>query len=257
METLAEAFKAHFIPGSTTLLILGLAAGLLAMRAYRRWALRWLVALTGFYWLISTPLFARSFERLLSAGRTTLEDVPQAEAIVILGGGSETYQAEAGGLSTMSDATSLRVLEGARLARSLPQAQLIVSGGSEDRIPEAEAMMDALVQLGMEEDRISTESLSGNTYEQAQMLKPLLEARRFLLVTSPTHMTRALATFRNQGLDPLPAPALQHSSSEGAKPFPLLPNSGALSASRMAFRELFALGYYWWMGWLSPAGQAP
>jgi uncharacterized SAM-binding protein YcdF (DUF218 family) len=176
---------------------------------------------------------------------------------VILGGGSETYRTEIGTISAMSDATSLRVLEGARLAGLLPEAQIILSGGPElktgRRIPETEPMRQALVSLGIQADRISAESQSGNTHEQAQLLQPMLEVNdaQFLLVTSPTHMWRALATFRKQGLDPIAAPSPQHSSTEG-NPLAVLPSSNALTSSRMGFRELLAIGYYGIRGWLSP-----
>jgi uncharacterized SAM-binding protein YcdF (DUF218 family) len=262
MEAIAEAVKTHFIPGSTTALIFGLVAGLILWARTKRWAIRWLAFLTAFYWIISTALFAGGFEKILSGNYARVEksELPShVEAIVILGGGSETYSAEAGSINAMSDATSLRVLEGARLASILPEAQVIVSGGPElksgRKIPETEPMMQALGLLGIDQERVSAESQSGNTYEQARYLRPMLEANsvvQFLLVTSPTHMNRALATFRSQGLDPIAAPAALHSSFQGKLPFKILPSSAALTDSRMAFRELFALGYYWVRGWLSP-----
>lgn len=257
---IADAVKTHLLPGSTTLLIFGLAIALLLLRWRRRWAVRGLIALTAFYWILSTPLFAKGFESLLSGNYAAIEvgTLPSGvKTIVILGGGSETYRTEVGTISAMSNATSLRVLEGARLAGLLPEAQIILSGGPElktgRRIPETEPMRQALVNLGIQADRISAESQSGNTHEQAQLLKPMLEVnstQHFLLVTSPTHMWRAMATFRKQGLDPIAAPSPQHSTPEG-NPFAVLPSSNALTSSRMGFRELLAIGYYGIRGWLS------
>jgi uncharacterized SAM-binding protein YcdF (DUF218 family) len=262
METLADAVKTHLLPGSTTFLIFSLTVCLVVLRWRRRWAIRGLIALTAFYWVISTPLFAQTFEGALSGSyvRVDFASVPsRVDAIVILGGGSETYSTEAGSISAMSDATSLRVLEGARLAMLLPEAPVIVSGGPELKsgrsVPETEPMIWALLDLGVMQDRISAESQSGNTHEQAQLLGPILEthsAQDFLLVTSPTHMWRALATFRNQGLEPQAAPSAQHSATGARLPLAVLPSSSALASSRMAFRELFAITYYAVRGWLTP-----
>jgi hypothetical protein len=167
MEAIAEAVKTHFIPGSTTALIFGLVAGLILWARTKRWAIRWLAFLTAFYWIISTALFAGGFEKILSGNYARVEksELPShVEAIVILGGGSETYSAEAGSINAMSDATSLRVLEGARLASILPEAQVIVSGGPElksgRKIPETEPMMQALGLLGIDQERVSAESQS-------------------------------------------------------------------------------------------------
>ncbi len=86
------------------------------------------------------------------------------------------------------------------------------------------------------------------------MLQPLLESQHiedFLLVTSPSHMRRSVGAFVAQGLDPIPAPSVQHPDGFLEDKFLLMPNRDALEASRMAMRETMALGYYAIRGWLS------
>ena len=99
------------------------------------------------------------------------------------------------------------------------------------------------------------ESFSRNTFEQAVNLHSLLDTRgieRFALVTSPTHMRRAMATFIGQGLNPIPSSSSQHSDGFLADRWVFLPDKNALEASRLAMREGMALVYYALRGWFSP-----
>jgi len=103
-------------------------------------------------------------------------------------------------------------------------------------------------------DRILLESSSRNTFEQALNLRSLLDAHgieRFVLVTSPTHMRRAMATFIGQGLNPIPSSSAQHSEDFLAESWVFLPDNDALEASRLAMREGMALVYYALRGWFS------
>ena len=59
------------------------------------------------------------------------------------------------------------------------------------------------------------------TRDEARLLAPILVARgaqRFILVTSPTHMRRAVAAFRREGLDPVPSVAPMRSDTADTPP---------------------------------------
>jgi uncharacterized SAM-binding protein YcdF (DUF218 family) len=102
--------------------------------------------------------------------------------------------------------------------------------------------------------QIVEESGSKTTREQAKLVPAVLRAHgvgRFVLVTSPTHMRRALALFRAEGLDPAPSVSLIRS--ENAPPVSwALPSDEALRQSNEAVYEYAAWAYYWWQRWVGP-----
>lgn len=257
MDLIVEIIKEYFVPGSLPFLIFGLAVGVVLLfrsEPAKKWGRRWLSFLVLTYWLLSTPLFAGFIETILSSGYEALQqtDIPEnIEAILILGGGSNTYRAEGFEINALSESGILRVMEGARLYFLMDAPQVIVSGGTNPRAgvltPESEPLHDAFVDLGIQATEITLESASGNTFEQARNMAVMLEAQgidHFLLVTSPTHMRRALATFEAQGLQPVPAISAQHAETHFAGSVSFLPNPDALHASRMAMREILATLYY-------------
>ncbi len=263
MDAIVEFVKAYLLPGSVLFLMIGLTAGVLALfgsEQARRWARRWLAALAVGYWALSTPLVAGGLEALLSREYGSIEAPSEAEgvqAIVVLGGGGSTYRARGLELDVVSRSSALRALEGARLYRLLGEPLVFASGGSADERgseePESGALAMALVEAGVPTSRIVLESNSRDTHEQALELAPLLAeqgVQRFVLVTSPTHMRRALAAFRGAGLEPIPSVSAQRSEAEPAPALGIIPNPGSLQASTAVLREVLALAYYGVRGWL-------
>jgi len=288
MELAAEFVKEYLLPGSVTFLLVGFSAGLIALyggpRA-QRWGKRWLAVLTVSYWVMSTPLAAGWLESTLAGGFAPVKDaaeVTDTQAIVVLGGGSVSYYSRGEAIDVLSGAGALRALEGARLYHLMKEPLLFASGGMTADLgqftPESEALREALIELGVPEDRIVLEASSQDTREQATLMIALLKANgieRFVLVTSPTHMRRALETFKAVGLDPIPAVApgnselpaelvrrgadLGRDTEEGGsedegqvlRPTPpLLPNRDSLGQSQTVMREYLALLYYSLRGWL-------
>jgi uncharacterized SAM-binding protein YcdF (DUF218 family) len=105
--------------------------------------------------------------------------MPQADAILVLGGESQA-----------------RPVSAARLYREGVASKVFIIGTGDH-----ETNRRALLSGGVPEDRITTEKESKSTLENAEFAKPLLEAngvRRVLLVTSSFHSRRALATFQQR-----------------------------------------------------------
>lgn len=125
--------------------------------------------------------------------------------VVVLGG--EARPTQEWPLTSQLGATMLtRLTEGIRLMNGLPQSRLVLSGGGRHLLSDAEMMEKLALQLGVPADRIILETQSTTTAEEAMFLKDLLQAQRFILVTSARHMARAMTVFRKAGLDPIPAP---------------------------------------------------
>jgi uncharacterized SAM-binding protein YcdF (DUF218 family) len=140
------------------------------------------------------------------------QEVPQAEAIVLLGGGTESQDPP----RTMPEMNSSgdRVLYAAWLYRQGAAPNILVSGGLLDwttmpTLP-ADDMAALLEFMGTPPEAIWRQSRSRNTYEDAVYCAEILREKgiqRILLVTSAFHMPRSVRLFEAQGLEVVPAPA--------------------------------------------------
>jgi uncharacterized SAM-binding protein YcdF (DUF218 family) len=126
--------------------------------------------------------------------------------IVILGGALEPELSRWPG-SGLSNSTG-RITEGVFLARRFPHAKVIYLGGGET-ISEAEQARVLLNRLGIEPERVIVETRSRTTAENAKFSCGLVAhspAETWLLVTSASHMPRAVGAFRAVGFDVVPYP---------------------------------------------------
>lgn len=138
---------------------------------------------------------------------------PKVDAIVVIGGDSplseqQDWSDEEGPMATT------RVGFGYLLYKAGKAPIILLSGGSGG----AQRMAAMLEQQGVPPSALRIEGRSSNTYENALYSSHMLadeKLRRILLVTSPMHMPRAIASFRKQGLEVIPASAR---TSPAAKP---------------------------------------
>jgi uncharacterized SAM-binding protein YcdF (DUF218 family) len=259
---IVDFIKERLYLGSPLSLLLVVGAGLLLCVRPTSRPIRagFLVMLVGF-WLMTTWLGATLLTAALVRGLSQLESRAQAggaDAVVLLGGGASTYTAGGRVVGILTPTSAMRVLEAARVSE-LIGARLVVASAGIPRPdlqvrPESEMLRDALVAVGVPPDKIVQESDSKTTREQAELLPAILRAhnvRQFVLVTSPTHMRRALALFQAAGFDPVPSVSLVRSE-QLSPPSLVIPSDDALRQSGQAIYEFAAWAYYWWNGWLKP-----
>ncbi len=259
LDAIAEAVKRFLLPGSLPFLLIALSLALgwwyLDERSSRRIRAS-LAALALGYWILATPFASGVLERALVNGYAPLREPVEVDAVVVLGGGASVYRAQVGQLSMLSEASALRALEGVRLYKLVDPRLIVVSGGPgrDGATPESLPLEAALKDHGVPENRILLESGSGDTHDQALLLRSIFEAREirsFVLVTSPTHMRRADLTFRAVGLEGITSPALAATQKVRPDPEPgWVPNQESLRRSTVAAREILALVYYWLRGWI-------
>jgi uncharacterized SAM-binding protein YcdF (DUF218 family) len=181
---------------------------------------------------------------------------PKADAIVILGGGvgaAESPRIEV----DLTDASD-RILHAARLYKAGKAPLIIATGGANawlgNKTPEAFTMDKLLREWGIPKNAIVTEQKSLNTYQNAVNTKRLLKQKNLktvLLVTSASHMPRALATFRSAGIDAIPSPTdYKIVNQEKFVVLSLLPDIGALGGTAQALKEYLGLVVYRWRGWI-------
>jgi len=163
--------------------------------------------------------------------------------IVVLGGGSraEDFLTPE---DRLTDATLKRLLEGVRLIRLLPEAQLILSGGDYRGIAsDALAMQQVAQAAGISQEKIILESASWDTADQARLLKNRLQDGSFYLVTSAVHMPRAVRMFVQVGTRPLPAPTDYRAVKSPINILTFFPSAGALAKTENAFYEYYGLAW--------------
>lgn len=225
-----------------------LLAAVLARRAAhghdpcRRWAWRAGLAAAAWLWFWSTPLacwlLGRGFEAAYPP--VAAESMPEADAIVVLGGGVSSG-AEAGLPYPDLNPAADRVWHGVRLYRS-GKAPRIVATGRDVSLSTLPLLRDSGVPDG---DVTLLDGLR-NTEEESRAVGRLLPpGSRILLVTSASHMRRALLLFGNAGLDAMPA-ATDHETTvrcgEGFYAGWLWPDPGCLDTACRLFKEHYA---YW------------
>jgi uncharacterized SAM-binding protein YcdF (DUF218 family) len=151
-----------------------------------------------------------------------------------------------------------RVLHAARLYRAGKAPRVITSGGAIPFLggvtPESEAISELLQEWGVPESAILLETRSRNTYENAVETKKILENANLdtvLLVTSALHMRRALATFRTNGVNAIPAPTdIEAVNRQERTIIDWLPNAGALETTTRVLKEYLGFTVYRFRGWL-------
>ncbi|MFH2011543.1 MAG: ElyC/SanA/YdcF family protein [Pseudomonadota bacterium] len=198
--------------------------------------------------LFSIPFFPEYFlERIerkypslkIDNGNEKIKDVCY---IVVLAGG-HVLDPDITLISQFSSPGLSRLIEGIRLYKKIPGTKLILSGGKGiDPIPDSELMAKLAIDLGVAKQDIILESSSLNTYDEARLLKSVLQNERFIMVTSANHMVRSMALFQKMGMNPLPVSTDYLVKRYGEnRLFLLIPCTDGLVKSDSLIRESIAL----------------
>jgi uncharacterized SAM-binding protein YcdF (DUF218 family) len=139
-----------------------------------------------------------------------------------------------------------RLAEGIRILHHLPEAKLVFTGGPGfDPRPNAQVVAELARLFGVLPGQMVIRTTPSNTVEEAQAVKPLVGDRAFVMVTTASHMPRAMRVFQKQGLNPVAAPAdyeLKHAPGPTAGSW--FPDSEYLQMAHAAVYEL--LGQLWY-----------
>jgi uncharacterized SAM-binding protein YcdF (DUF218 family) len=104
----------------------------------------------------------------------------------------------------VSFTTLSRLAEGIRLHRLLPGSKLAVSVEP----PESAGDMTELLRvLGVAPEQLQIVVGARDTAEEAALMQRLVGAEPFALITSASHLPRAMAIFQARGMRPVPVPA--------------------------------------------------
>lgn len=131
--------------------------------------------------------------------------------------------------------------EALRLYHKIDNAKIITSGyAGSSKTPEAISTARILQEIGIPKEDIIIHSLPKDTKEEAIETKKLLGDKPFILVTAAHHMTRAMALFQKEGLNPIAAPANMKIRENN---YTSIPNGGNIFKTEIALHEY--LGLIW------------
>ena len=196
-------------------------------------------------WLLSTPLVASTLTgctetRGPDLGAALAGKDPQKAALVVLGGVLRTSDESVPPRERLCAASTQRVLTASRLWHEHPFGLIVLTGAPPG---ETAAMLDLMTTLGVPPDSVVRETRALNTRENAIYTAEILRDRGaevVVLVTSATHLRRAVKDFAAAGVSVIPAAAeIVGRSATTIDSF--LPSASALAQTQVCLHEI--LGY--------------
>lgn len=211
----------------------------------------------------SNTWFSDQVVRSLEFQYISSGELPTADAIVVLGGATESAVPPRPWIELREEGD--RVLYGAKLYRDKKAPRVILSGGRVDWRPtstsEAEDMATLMETMGVPRSAMLLEPKSLNTRENAVNTQQIMQAQKIrsvLLVTSAMHMPRSVLIFRKLGINVIPAPTDYTSiqldqaakNSTEAAILDALPDADQLRRLTRSLKEYIGIFVYWLRGWI-------
>lgn len=210
------------------------------------WAALILMLVQG--WQVLPEALLRQLESQ-HVGPTSTDTLPSYVGVVVLGGSLEpAYVSQDHGQPALNDAAE-RMTAAVTLLQHHPHLQMLFTGGEGELFAggstEADRAKVFFDSMDMPPRRITYESASHTTHENAVLSATLAgvnPAQPWLLLTSASHMPRAMATFKKAGWNVTPYPVDYRTGSST----PWTQYSLALGARQwhLAFHELLGLLVY-------------
>lgn len=207
--------------------------------------------------LLSLQPVADGLLRPIESRYPTWQETRKVDYIVVLGGGY-TWNPEWAPSSNLISNSLPRLNEGIRLWRANPGSKLIFTGAHAltNPVSTAEAGARVAESLGVPRADIITLEQPKDTEEEALAVKRAIGNAPFLLVTSASHLPRAMIFFQRVGLDPLPAPANQLAIDSPLNPWEYaLPSPVWLMHSDRVGYETLGRIWQWLKGLSGEPGQ--
>jgi uncharacterized SAM-binding protein YcdF (DUF218 family) len=133
----------------------------------------------------------------------------------------------------------VRLIEAIRLHREIPGSKLILSGGHVS----SGGMAEVAESLGVKQEDIHELGEPPDTEAEAYEIAPIVGSSSFILVTSASHMRRAMGLFRARKLNPIAAPTDFLAPVRGVEIDDYFPDAFKLFKSQIALYE--ELGFAW------------
>jgi uncharacterized SAM-binding protein YcdF (DUF218 family) len=181
------------------------------------------------------------------------------DGIVVLGGAISPDISVARGVVALNGSAE-RLTVAVELAHRYPNARMGTASLDPTAPLEAPLAVKEFEALGVPHERITAEEQSRNTIENAVFSRLLADPKpgeRWLLVTSASHMPRAIAAFRAAGFAVEAYPVNWHTRGRSDAAEPFMSFAGGLAMTDHAVHEWMGLVAYWLTGKTSELFPAP
>lgn len=200
-----------------------------------------LVFAFGLMFLFSYPPFSNYLVSSLENQYPKYDYKQKVKYIHVLGGGHTTDISQPIS-SQIGSASIKRDIEGIIIHKHINGSKIIFTGYSANtNISTAKMNTSLAIALDVNPDDIILNKKPKDTKEEAIFTKSLVGNEPFVLVTSATHMPRAMMLFKSLGLNPIPAPTDFHKSE--FKGYLIAPDIYTFCNSQIAMHEY--LGIAW------------
>lgn len=246
MGYLIKGAQAFILPGGLVLVLIVLTVVFLRRR--KRLASSFGIAAAALLYLLSIePVRDLILMPLEDRYPPMPRDIPlREEHIVILGGGIIPGSPETVG-AALTPGAYKRTVYGGILSRRYG-LDILATGGivlsQKIETPEASAAERLLVDTGLSGDRISTETKSTNTWENALNAREKIGTGKIVLVTSAYHMPRSVRSFQANGFCVIPAPTDYKGNRHGYSFWSFIPDASIFEESSLGIHEYLGFLYY-------------
>jgi uncharacterized SAM-binding protein YcdF (DUF218 family) len=256
-----DLLKIFFLP--FTLISIGMVTCiyLLFRRKYRAGRLLLIIVFLIYYLLSINPIAGMLSLSLMHKDEVNESglNMEKAEAIVVLSGGVF----KKGGyrpFHELSGNSWRRLWHGIEVYRELEgQVPIFYVGGagktSKAASVEAELAKSYAVIIGIPNEKLWTGTKSRNTYESGMEIKQVLDLHfpevkmhKIILITSATHMMRAMMVMKEAGLNVVPSSADYLRGGLGIRISSFIPTVGNFSTSYIALHEWMGIIVYRMLG---------
>jgi uncharacterized SAM-binding protein YcdF (DUF218 family) len=177
------------------------------------------------------------------------EQLRQAEAYVVLGGGIVEHAPDLGGKGSLTAESLERTTGAFRLYRLSPRPVILTGGKTYQRFSEAEIAADMLLAFGVRKEHVIFDPLGRDvdTRMNAQLVRRVatrLKMERIVLITSAFHMKRSVLLFRRSFKDVIPFPVGYKTSRTTYRYKSFLPESYSMHCVALAIKEYLGIVFY-------------
>ncbi|WP_340153733.1 YdcF family protein [uncultured Marivirga sp.] len=229
----------------------------LAFFIFRKWKFRKYLAILGFalFLIFTNDFLANSF---LKAWQTEPADLEQLKSDdftygVLLTGMTNTLKEPKDRVYFNQNAD--RLLQSMMLFEQGIIDTLYISGGGATALrkdlQESRVLLSYLKSVKFPIDKVIIEDESRNTVESARFANDYLSKQnKILLITSASHMPRAMGCFEKEGYKIQPYSTVFLTNDEMINPSMFLPSDDALLKWNILFKEWMGYSAYWLAGYL-------
>ena len=247
-------FYASFLSPIPLLLLLALAGASLSSGRFARVGRALAIGATLVLLVVAmTPVGRLALAPLEDRFPGPSADAPPPYGVIVLGGALKGFESRARGQAVYDEGE--RAVQAAILAKRYPQARIVFTGGSGSVLvaenPEAQEVEKHLSELGVDPARVTLETRSRNTGENARFTAALVRpepGQRWLLVTSGFHMPRSMGLFEKAGFDVAAYPVAFRTLGPGRPAVWWLDAVDNLRMFATAAKEWVGLAAYWATG---------